>query len=240
MVSFIGWIDGLTATLIVLSSVSFGLISLYKSVKLKAKLLSVAGIAMIFVGFLWLGPTVDLFMVLLTGGNIPPLGPPIDQLYPVYSLLSYLWVAPALIAAVYLGGELILPKRKWILVGIFIILGAIFEFFLWTQTTKSFTWTLANPGEDLIDASFVRAHPTFFLVIVFLISALIFLGIGFAIKAKQSTGQLRRKFTYLSIGFIIFVVCGALDSIIPPGITIGFVRVVMATFALWMYLGLRT
>jgi len=232
MVSFIGWIDGLTATLIILSSVSFGLISLFKSIKLKAKLLSVAGIAMIFVGFLWLGPTVDLFTVLSTGANISP--------FTLYSQLSYLWVAPALIAAVYLGGELIFPKRKWILVGIFIALGAIFEFLLWTKTTDSFTWTLGTPGEDLIDASFVRTHPTFFLILVFLISALILLGIGFAIKAKQSTGQLRRKFTYLSIGFIIFVVCGALDSIIPPGITIGFVRVVMSTFALFMFLGLRT
>ncbi len=237
MVSITGWIDGLTATLIILSSVSFGLISLYKSIKLKAKLLSVAGIAMIFVGFLWLGPTVDLFTVLLTGANITP--------HPVYSLLSYLWVAPALIFAIYLGGELIFPKRKWILVGIFVVLGVIFEYFLWFQTTDSFTWNVDTdpgflPGEDLIDASFVRLHPTFIMVGIFLIAALFFLGIGFAIKAKQSTGQLRRKFTYLSIGFILFVVCGALDSILTIPLAIGFVRVLMATFSLWMWLGLKT
>ncbi len=237
MVSFTGWIDGLTATLIILSSVSFGLISLYKSIKLKAKLLSVAGIAMIFVGFLWLGPTVDLFMVLLTRTNISPT--------PVYSILSYLWVAPALVVAMYLGGELILPKRKWILVGIFIVLGAIFEYALWFHTTDSFTWNvdtdpLFTLGEDLIDASFVRTHPTFIMVAFFLVALLVFLGIGFFIKAKQSTGELRKKFFYLGFGFTLFVVCGALDSIIPPGIAIGFVRVVMSTFSIWMYLGLKT
>ncbi|KKN37054.1 hypothetical protein LCGC14_0767280 [marine sediment metagenome] len=232
MVSFIGWIDGLTATLIILSSVSFGLISLYKSVKLKAKLLSVAGIAMIFVGFLWLGPTVDLFLVLLTRANISPVS--------TYSILSYLWVAPALVFSIYLGGELIFPKRKWIFVGIFIVLGVIFEFFLWFQTTDSFTWILDNPGEDLIDASFVRTHPTFLMVAVFLVATLVFEGIGFFIKAKQSTGELRKKFFYLGFGFTLFVVCGALDSIIPPGIAIGFVRVVMSTFSIWMYLGLKT
>ncbi len=237
MVSFIGWIDGLTATLIILSSVSFGLISLYKSIKLKAKLLSVAGIAMIFVGFLWLGPTVDLFMVLLTGANISPIGP---NLYPVYSLLSYVWVAPALIFAIYLGGELIFPKRKWILVGIFIVLGLIFEYFLWFHTTESFTWILANPGEDLIDASFVRTHPTFLMIAVFLVAALVLLGIGFFIKAKQATGELRKKFNYLGVGFTIFVICGALDSILTIPLAIGFVRVVMSTFALFMYLGLKT
>ncbi len=232
MVSFEGLLDGSTATLIILSSTIFGLLSLYKSIKLKAKLLTVAALTMFFVGCLWLGPTVDLFMVLITGHNIDPKE--------VYSLLSYVWTAPALICAIYLGGELILPKQKWIFVGIFIVLGLIFEYFLWFQTDASFTWELTNPGEDLIDASFVRTHPTFLMVAVFLVSALVFLGIGFAIKAKQSTGQLRRKFTYLSVGFIIFVLCGALDSILTIPLAIGAIRIIMATFAVWMYLGLKT
>ena len=232
MVSITGWIDGLTATLIIVSSVTFGLISLIKSAKLKAKLLAVAGIAMIFVGFLWLGPTIDLFMVLFTGSNISP--------FSTYSILSYLWVAPALIAAMYLGGELILPRGKWILVGIFIVLGAIFEYFLWMQTTDSFTWLLANPGEDLIDASFVRTHPTFLMIAVFLVAALVFLGIGFFVKAKQATGELRKKFIYLGVGFTIFVLSGALDSILTLPLAIGFVRVVMSSFSLFMWLGLKT
>ncbi|TKJ20407.1 MAG: hypothetical protein CEE43_12875 [Promethearchaeota archaeon Loki_b32] len=232
VIHFEGILDGTTATLIILSSTIFGLLSLYKSIKLKAKLLTIAALMMFFVGCLWLGPTVDFFMVLLSGENISPIE--------VYSLLSYLWVAPALIFAIWLGGELIFPKRKWIFVGIFIVLGVIFEYFLWFQTDASFTWELVNPGEDLIDAHFVRTHPTFLMIAVFLVSALVFLGIGFAIKAKQSTGQLRRKFTYLSIGNIIFVLCGALDSILTIPLAIGVVRIVMATFALWMYLGLKT
>lgn len=232
MVSITGWIDGLTATLIIISSVTFGLISLFKSARLKAKLLAVAGIAMIFVGFLWLGPTIDLFVVLFTGANISP--------FSTYSILSYLWVAPGLIIFMYLGGELIFPKGKWILVGIFIVLGAIFEYFLWFQTNESFTWVLANPGEDLIDASFVRAHPTFLMIAVFLVATLVFLAIGFFIKAKQATGELRKKLFYLGLGFTIFVLSGALDSILTLPLAIGFVRVVMSTFALFMYLGLKT
>ena len=104
VIHFEGILDGTTATLIILSSTIFGLLSIYKSIKLKAKLLAIAGLTMFFVGCLWLGPTVDFFMVLLTGSNISPIE--------VYSLLSYLWVAPALIFAIYLGGELIFPKKK--------------------------------------------------------------------------------------------------------------------------------
>ena len=232
MVDALGLLDGLTAAGIILSATFFALLSLYKSIKLKAKLLTFAALTMLFVGFLWLGPFIDLILVVFTGTNITPIY--------FYSLLSYMWVAPVLIVAMYLGGELLIPKKKWILVGAFIILGIIFEYFLWFHTSESFTWTLINPGEDLIDASFIRTHPTFLLVALFLVSALVFLGIGFLIKAKQATGELRKKFIYLALGFIIFVVCGALDSILTLPVAIGFVRVVMMTFALFMYLGLKT
>jgi hypothetical protein len=230
MVDALGLLDGLTATGIILSASIFALLSLYKSIKLKAKLLTFAALTMLFVGFLWLGPFIDFILVTFTGTNITPIE--------LYSLLSYMWVAPVLIFAMYLGGELLIPKKKWILVGAFIILGIIFEYFLWFQTDQSFTWTLVSGG--LIDASFVRTHPTFLLIALFLVTALIFLGIGFFIKAKQATGDLRRKFFYLGLGFTIFVVCGALDSILTLPVAIGFSRVIMMTFALWMYLGLKT
>lgn len=233
MIGFEGILDGGTAALIVFSSIGFGLFSLYKSIKLKASLLTIAGFAMVFVGFLWLGPTVDFIFLLLGLGNIVP--------YEMYAILSYLWVAPALLFAIYLGSELLVPKKKWILVAIYVVLGIAFEYFLWFDTAASFR-TLAPtiPGETIIDASFNTRHPTFLLIGVFLISALIFLGIGFAIKAKQSTGLLRKKFIYLSVGFIIFVLSGALDSIIKLPLAIGVIRVVMATFSIWMYLGLKT
>ncbi|MFW9973028.1 MAG: hypothetical protein ACFFDF_22780, partial [Candidatus Odinarchaeota archaeon] len=199
-----------------------------------AKLLSIAGLVMIFVGFLWLGPTVDFSLKLITDANLPGT-PPV-----IYVFLSYTSVAPALFFAMWLGGELLIPKYKWLLVGVFIVLGGIFEFFLWTQPTQSFGFIGVRFPDGIIDADFNRTHPTFIMVAVFLVSALIFLGIGMAIKAKQATGTLRKKFIYLSIGFIIFVLCGALDSILTLVVAIGIVRIVMATFALWMYLGLKT
>jgi hypothetical protein len=231
-IGFEGLLNGITASLIVFSSVIFGLFSLYKSIRLKAKLLTIASFVMIFVGFLWLGPTIDFFLKLIIDINITPAV--------IYVFLSYTWVAPALFFAMYLGGELIIPKKKWILVGIFMVLGGIFEFFLWSQPIQSFDSIAPVFIDDIIDADFNNTHPTFILVFVFLVSSLIFLGIGMAIKAKQATGTLRRKFTYLSIGFIIFVLCGALDSILTLPLAIGLIRVVMATFALWMYLGLKT
>ncbi len=140
----------------------------------------------------------------------------------------------------YLGGSLLIPKKKWILVGVFIILGLVFEYFLWFQYDEAFIITLGVPGQELIDVSFVRTHPTFLLIALFLVSVLVFLSIGFLYKAKQATGELRKKILYLSLGFFIFVVCGALDSLLTLPVAIGFSRGVMMTFALWMYLGFKT
>ncbi|MFX1280023.1 MAG: hypothetical protein ACFFA3_11440 [Promethearchaeota archaeon] len=228
-----GLLDGLTSLGIVLSAVLIGLFTLYKAIKLKAKLLGVAALTMILVGLLWLGPSVDLILLLLYEENIDP--------YRTYALLSYMWVAPTLVFAIYLGGELIWPKGKWVLVVIYVALGILFEMFLWFNTNASFI-DLApeTPGETIISASFDRGHPTFLLVAFFLVSALVFLGIGFLIKGIQATGELRKKFIFLAIGFIIFVVTGASDSLLDPGPILGIIRGLQMTFAIWLYLGLRS
>ena len=228
-----GLLDGLTSAGIVLSATVFGLFTLYKAVKLKAKLLGVAALTMFFVGLLWLGPFTDLIFLLIRKENIDP--------YRVYALLSYMWIAPTLVFAMYLGGELIWPKGKWILVIIYIGLGVVFEMFLWFNTYTSFEELAPEiPGETIIAASFDRTHPTFILIATFLVSALILLGIGFIIKAKQATGELRKKFLFLAIGFIIFVFAGASDSLIEPGPLLGIIRGAQMTFGLLMYLGLKT
>jgi len=232
MVTTLGLLDGGTAGIILIFSAIFGILSFYHARKLEAKLLAVAGIMMFFVGFLWLGPFVDFLLVVFTGKNLDPMY--------LYGWLSYMWVAPGIITAMYLGSELMWPEKKKVVVIIYVIIGVIFELFLFLSVETTFQpFVVKNPG-DVIDAKFNRTSPTFILIAVFLISVLIFLAIGFAIKAKQATGELRKKFGFLSIAFFIFVVCGALDSIIDPGVAIGIVRCVMATFSIWMYLGLKT
>jgi len=119
---------------------------------------------------------------------------------------------------------------------VYSILGIIFELFLFLDTNNAFTFTL---NEDVIDSSFNRTHPTFILIVLFLISNLIFEGIGFAIKAKQASGDIKKKFMFLSLGFTIFVICGALDSLVAPGIWLILIRTGMIIYAWLIYLGLK-
>ncbi|MFX1385408.1 MAG: hypothetical protein ACFFBP_23570 [Promethearchaeota archaeon] len=232
MISSIGLLDGITATIIIIGAAALGILSIYNGKRLKSNLISSSGFMMIFVGLLWLGPFIEFLSVLFLGRN---LNPPY-----IYGYLSYAWVAPAIISAMYLGGEIILPKRKWFLVGIFAVLGIIFELFLFLDTPNTFEeFTVKHTG-DLIDANFKRQSFTFILIAIFLVSTLILLGIGFSVKALQSKNDLRKRFMFLSLGIFTFVLGAALDSIIPVGIAIGVIRMITVSSAFWMYLGLKT
>ena len=232
MVSTTGWLIGGTALCVLTLCGIFGLFFIYKSKRLDANLLFSAGLMIICTGLFYLGATADLLSIIITGENL-------NDEYGLHGILAYMWVAPAIIVAMYLGSELMLPKKKWYIVGIYAVLGIIFELFLFFDTMNAFTFELNNPGEDITDSSFNRTHPTFIFIAFFLVSALIFEGIGFAIKAKQATGNIRRKFISLSLGFTIFVVCGALDSLVAPGIWLIVIRIGMITYAWLVYLGLK-
>ena len=229
--SLIGFLDGITAIGIIISSVFFGIFSFYKARKIEARLLSVAGLMMIFVGLLWLGPAIDFFFVLFTGKNIYPLH--------LYAWLSYLWVFPAVIVGFYIGAELMMPEKKKIIIGIYAVLGIIFEIIIFIMPQEVFIIVPPLSG-DLIDSGFNRVNPAYWLILFFQVSVLIFLGIGFAIKAKQSTGELRKKFIYLAVGACIFFICGILDALTRPGVYLVIWRTLMMTYSLWMYLGLKT
>lgn len=231
--SVLGFVDGITATFIVISSVIFGLLSFYHARKLEAKLLGLAGLLMITIGCFWLGPTTDFFMVALTGNNLSPQH--------IYGWLSYISIAPAVTIGFYIGAELMLPTKKKIITIIYAILGIFFEILILTMpigTNGVFQFQNIQEG-DLIDSGLNRANPAFWILVLFLISLLIFLVIGFAIKAIQSTGELRKKFAYLSMGFATFFICGMADSLFLMGIYLAIWRAAMMTSPMWMYLGLK-
>jgi hypothetical protein len=232
----IGWLDGLTAVAVVLVGLIFGVLSFYKSIKLKAKLLSVTGLATISVGFILLGPAIDLLMILITNDNLEPFW--------LYGLLSYSWTAPVAIFGLYIGSELLLPKRKWIIVAIYTGLSIIFEIILFSFSFNSpeviFRYPETDPnGTALLNTSINPTSIAFILMLVFLISGLIFNGFGFLRKSLQASGELKRKFLYLSLGWILFIICGALDGLVDPGIYTFFIRFGLMISITFMYLGVR-
>ena len=73
----------------------------------------------------------------------------------------------------------------------------------------------------------------------FLFSIIVFDGFGFLIRSIQSTGIIRKKFLYISLGFLIFLIIGTLEIFPISGIVLFLVRInTVASFWLW-YLGLK-
>lgn len=231
--NLVGWIDGLSAGAIIVSAVIFGIICIVKGMKNNAKLLTYAGLTSFCIGSFWLGPFTDFLMVFLfDNSHISP-----DLLY---GLLSYTLVGPGVVIAAILGGALIAPNYKKLLVIIMVISGGLFEFLLYGFTVQTFEPFATPIYGELLDASFNQQFFSFFFIAFFLVYMLIFMATGFVIKAKQSSGELRRKFIYLSIAFYIFVITGLIDALFVPTIWVGFFRIAMTTFAIWLYLGLKT
>jgi hypothetical protein len=231
------WLVGTSALGVVIFGFIVGLYSILRSIKMKQNLLRIFGFMAILMGMLLLGPAVDFLMVLFTtlftgtGVNIHPLY--------LYGILSYMWVAPALIISMYIGATLFAPKAKWYIVGVFTILGIVFEYLLFFDTIGSFDPFVDPLGEDVIDASFNNASLAFILIVIFILATTIFCAGGALRKSFKSTGELKKKFLYISIGFFIFTIAAVIDSLLNIAIILFVARFGFIIDNIFLYIGIK-
>jgi hypothetical protein len=212
----------------------FGLFFVYKSKKTDAKLILYLGLTYFFAGLVFIGDVLDFITILLTGSNI-------DNSGGIIGLINWMWFPGAILSAVYLGAEILIPRKKWYIFSVYIFLAIVFELFLFLDPAGSVTYdNPIIPGEDLINDNLVEDSIVYFIALIFLLSIIIFLGFGFLIKAIQTSGSIRKKFLFLSIGAFVYTIGGILDGLFSPGIILIFVRAGMIGSAWIFYLGLRT
>ncbi|MHA2431408.1 MAG: hypothetical protein ACXACC_10330, partial [Promethearchaeota archaeon] len=227
--------DGITASGVVIFGIVFGLFFIYKARKTNAKILIYLGLANLFAGLTFLGVFLDfLFVLATTTDNI-------DNTYGIVGILSYIWLAPAIITAIYIGAELLIPKIKWYVVIIFIILSIIFEILIFINPFSAFKFQdPPSPGQLLINYSVQTFSIAGILMAIFLLTIIVLLGVGFLVKSFQSSGILRTKFFLLSMGSIFFCVFGLIEGLFEPDIWVIFVRIGFSSSFWLMYYGLKT
>lgn len=231
MLSLFGWIDGITASGVVIFGVVFGIFFIYKARKTNAKILNYLGLANLFAGLMYLGVFIDFLYMLTIKTNI-------DNTNGIVGILSYIWLAPAIITSIYIGAELQIPKFKWYIVILFVILSIIFEILIFIYPLSAFNFV--PRAELLIDYNVKVFSIAGILMAIFLLSVIILLGIGFLVKSVQSTGILRKKFLLLSLGSIFFCVFGLLEGLSELGYAVIFVRIGYLSSFWFMYYGLKT
>jgi len=151
-----------------------------------------------------------------------------------------MWFPGAILSAVYIGSEILAPKKKWYIFSIYLVLSILFEIFLFLDPAGSVTYVNPTvPGEDLINDNLVEDSIVYFLALIFLLSIIVILGFGFLIKAIQTTGSIRKKFILLSVGAFTYTIGGILDGLFSPGIILIFIRAAMIGSAWMFYYGLK-
>ncbi|MFX0046536.1 MAG: hypothetical protein ACFE8G_00050 [Candidatus Hermodarchaeota archaeon] len=235
MLTIFGWIDGITASGVVIFGFIFGFFFLYKASKTGANILKILGIVNILAGLMYLGVFTDFLVVLLTENNL-------DNTYGLVGILSYIWFAPVVILALYIGAELLIPKRKWYLMIVVIIICLVFEILFFIDPMGTFNFVPPPPsliGQLLIDYNVNMFTPAGIIMALMLLLILAILGFGFLIKSFQSTGVLRKKFFYLSMGSICFCIFGLLEGLTAPGVMVIIVRIGYLISFWLMYYGLK-
>ncbi|NVM44340.1 MAG: toll/interleukin-1 receptor domain-containing protein [Candidatus Lokiarchaeota archaeon] len=233
MLSYVGWITGGTAIVVVIFGCIFGLFLISKSKKSKTKLLFYAGLMIIFGGLCYLGSSYDFLIILLSGSNM-------DNTYGLLGILGGMWIIPGLLIAIYIGVELLTPDKKRYIIPIYLILGIVYELFIFLDPLGSHTFIPpTKSGEDLIEDIFKIGAPAGILSVIFLLSMLTFNGFGFLLRSFQSKGVVRKKYLLLSIGFFLYLTFGILDGYAIPGIALIFVRLGYLIAFLFMYSGLK-
>ena len=232
--SFIGWLNGLTASGVFLFSIIFGLFAIYKARKTHSNPLLYLGLTYFFAGLIFTGDFLDFITVLITQTNI-------DNSLGIIGLINWMWFPGVAIFGMFFGAELIMPKKKWTIFTIYLILGIIFDVLLIYDPSSALAYTYpSSPGEDLINDSLVFESIVGILALLFLVSILILDGFGFLRKGIQGTGIIRRKFYFLSLGAFLYIIGGILDGLFDPGISLIFIRAAMIISALLFYLGVKT
>jgi len=231
--SNIGWLNGITASGVFIFSCLFGLFFIYKSRRLKLKLLLSLGFVYFFAGLVYSGDVLDFITILITGNNV-------DNTHGIIGLINWIWFPGAVVFAMYIGAEIITPKKKWLIFSIYLALGIIFEVFFLLNPSGTVTYdNPTSPGEDLINDNLVFESIPSIIALIFLLSIILFLGVGFLHKSFQSTGIIRRKFLYLSLGSFVYAIGAVLDGLFSPGIILIFIRSAMIGSSWLFYYGLK-
>ena len=173
------------------------------------------GVVAFFGGFWQLYTTLDFFLVIFTGKNIST-----EVIY----TFSLSWIWP------FLGGffaslilfELLIPKFKWFLSSLYIILTIVAFMFMIIDTSNNIYGILPDqPGVDLNEGYIVFGSPVFLISTIFLMTNIFLGGFGLYYKSIKSEGIIKKKFRYLSIYYIIssfLIMMGAtFEPLLPSG-----------------------
>ncbi len=205
--------------------------------KSESKLLPWQALFAFALGSFYLGTVSSFINLIINGTNLE---------YRLVGMMCYSITPLGIAAAMYIGFSMIKPNLAKPMAWIFGLTGIPFWANLW------FSWPVngigfANTGSsplgyyeptiDLIDIELESLSNIF--TILYILSMMAVLGVGFIYLATRSTGEIRTRSRNYAIGLILFSVAGAIDSRgIFSGTPMVIVRLLMVVAYVFLYLAM--
>ena len=226
-------ISGASASAILLTGYITGLLTIIKGAKQKASLMVWSGLFLVLMGQFYLGTVVSFVKLLITGTNIvtPYLA----------ARLAYTMAPISITIAMYVGFSMIRPEWRYNMTVFFAASSIFYWIGLYVPRYSSMTMEEEiisygiNMGESLIDISL--GSWVLILTALYLLSMLVFNTSGLINLARKSSGVIKKKAIIQSIGYFIFVIIGAVDSLVPLGQWIFIPRIIMVIGYILLYVG---
>ena len=232
MLSVEGWLNGLTAVGIFVVGWVMGIYFIYQSRKTNAKLLMYLGIFLLFSIMAYWGVFFDFFTLVFTGTVWFPQGSTIEDLRTIF---VWMWGGLSSLGA-YIGIKLLAPHKKWYFLTIVLILISLYEIYLILDVRGSIEIIYEN---EISIGHFIPGTPLYIIDLIIIFSGLIFNVGGLFYKATQSSGIIRKKFIYLSLGFLFFGVFLSTEGLISEITILIFIRIGLIISVWIAHLGLR-
>ncbi|MCP4763846.1 MAG: hypothetical protein GY870_18890 [archaeon] len=171
-----------------------------------------------------IGPSLSFILVLMGDTYLDPHS---------YMQLSYFLAPIAVAIGVYVGLSMVNPKLIKKVLPIYIIAIPIYEYLLFFTPETLIESQIIVSGE-LIDASFIGIMRILNMILLF--SWGIVMITAFSWLARKTTGFMKKKSIMQIIGYVIFLVCGVLETLLPIGAFLGVVRILLAFDYFLLYL----
>ena len=224
-VALIDLINGIFSIIFVLVSTIVGLITMSKYFKSKKRTILWIGLAWILIVSPWWPSSLSVLCALITGKGL--------------SLQLYLFVGnflvPAFILFLVAGltNTYLIEKQK-IILGIFLILGVIFEvYFIYYLIVDP---SIHGELQGLVDIEF-RGFLRIYLILNILLTLILGILIALnSIKSVEPEIKLRGKF--LLMAFISWTIGAIFDATIPLNfVTLPIIRIILISSAIEFYFG---
>lgn len=226
--SLIGWIIVLSYIVLLSFTIFFGIWIIWKSLKPKSRVLLYYGFSLIVIGCMVISASlIDLFTIYITGTNM-------DN--GLFAILSLMWLPPLSFFIILYASTLLAPTLKWKIFSVYVIMGIIFWVFLFSNPLQWVeVYYLTVPSQETLQLTLKIVSPLTLIIGVWVVIMFLII-FGFAYKGLNTKAEIRKKYLYLTIGNLIFIIHLVLNGFVRFYQTVSFIGIFSIPF---VYMGLH-